>query len=133
MLHTQIARCVNIRFFMWTLKFCDKKYVYNLLKIFSFKQLKCYKKNYFKNPTFSIFFPSMLECRTAPSVLERPMRPYWAFTTTIGPLLQSKKPPERPPKRLFSNFFFIFHFTLPQRLPIANLVILSQLWRNFTF
>ena len=44
-----------------------------------------------------------------------------------------KKDPKMPPKITFSNFFFIFHFPLPQRLCIPNLVILSQLWRNFTF
>ena len=33
----------------------------------------------------------------------------------------------------FSIVFFIFRFTLPQKLCIPNLVILSRLWRNFTF
>ena len=38
-----------------------------------------------------------------------------------------------PSKRLFNFFFFTFRFTLKQRLCILNLVILLQLWRNFTF
>ena len=33
----------------------------------------------------------------------------------------------------FSKKFFTLRFTLAQRLCIPNFVILSQLWRNFTF
>ena len=44
-----------------------------------------------------------------------------------------KKDPKTPRQMKFSHFFFIFRFTFPQRLWVPNLVILIQLWRNFTF
>ena len=54
------------------------------------------------------------EARSQPFLVINPFPPPWS-------------------KGTFSNFSLKFHFTLPQRLCIPNLVILTQLWRNFTF